>query len=199
MVAYSQICERNSKICVKSTNPHLASVVDYGLITLNFGLYENRKCSRVRFLTSNRQPSSSEVGAADEKKSPATRFVTKHIDITTPISHGQRTTLRPSCKVKAARFPRCGAAHAQCNRKHNRCSSGGTARCTRSLGHLAPLASRSGAGGGWGDTSAVIATAVWPFLRRCARPCPRGPHSCARLIVFLGCRPPIAALYYEED
>nr|BAM18827.1 unknown unsecreted protein [Papilio xuthus] len=28
---------RNSKIYVKSTNPHLASVVDYDLITLNIG------------------------------------------------------------------------------------------------------------------------------------------------------------------
>nr|BAM18842.1 unknown unsecreted protein [Papilio xuthus] len=28
---------RNSMICVKSTNPHWASVVDYGLITLNLG------------------------------------------------------------------------------------------------------------------------------------------------------------------
>lgn len=72
---------------------------------------------------------------------------------------------RPSCKVKAARFPRYrGSAHAQCNRKHNRCSSGGTARCTRSLGHLAPLAvvGLREVGGGWGNTSAVIATAVWP-------------------------------------
>ncbi|KPI91617.1 Alpha-scruin [Papilio xuthus] len=41
--ATSTYLRRNSKICVKSTNPHLASVVDYGLITLELDNLDNQR------------------------------------------------------------------------------------------------------------------------------------------------------------
>ncbi|KPJ17414.1 Serine/threonine-protein kinase SIK3, partial [Papilio machaon] len=37
---------RNSMICVKSTNPHLSSVVDYGLVTPNLGYMQSRGSSK---------------------------------------------------------------------------------------------------------------------------------------------------------